>query len=109
MRHGDSADQLKVGRMSPVPQIDSDDLAFLGFFRMRLHFKPVHPKGGNHKLVMALRIDGEMQITAVRSKARDHIVVLIAVISPAAGRKVFATVKMSRIEFPCPRLGFGIR
>ena len=41
MRHGDSADQLKVGRMSSIPQIDSNDLSFLGFFRMRLHFKPV--------------------------------------------------------------------
>ena len=57
---------------------------------------------------MALRIDGEMQITAVRAEARDHVVVPIAIISPAASRKVFAAVKMSRIEFPCPSLGFGI-
>ena len=109
MRHGYSADQLKVGRMSPVPQIDSDDLAFLGFFRMRPHFKPVHPKGGDHKLVMALRINGEMQITSVGAKARDHIVVPIAVIPATSSRKVFTAVKMSHIEFPRPRLGFGFR
>ena len=76
---------------------------------MRLHFEPVHPEGGNDKLLVALRIDGEMQIAAVGTKARENIVVPIAVIPTPAGRKVFAAVKMSHIEFPRPRLGFGIR
>ena len=57
---------------------------------------------------MALRIDGEMQITAVRAEASDHVVVPIAVIPATSSRKVFAAVKMSRIKFPYPSLGFGI-
>ena len=76
---------------------------------MRLHFEPVRPEGGNHKLIVALRVDGEMQVAAVGAKARENIIVPIAVIATAAGCKVFAAVEMSRIEFPRPRFGLGIR
>ena len=109
MRHGDPTDIPKAGRMTPVPEIDADDLAFGGFLRMRLHFEPVHPEGGNDKLIVALRIDGKMQIATVGAKARENIVLPIAVVSTPAGCKVFAAVKMPHIECPCPRLGFGIR
>ena len=109
MRHGDAADHLKAGRMTPVPEVDPDDLALVGFLRMRLHFEPVRSESGDHKLIVALRIDGEMQVAAIGAKAREHIVVPIAEIPAAAGRKVFAAVKMTRIEFPRLRFGLGIR
>ena len=60
MRHGNPADISKAGRMTPVPEIDPDDLALFGFFRMRLHFESVHTECGNDKLLVAFRIDGEM-------------------------------------------------
>ena len=76
---------------------------------MRFHFEPVHPEGGNHKLIVALWIDGEMQIAAVGAKARENIVVPISVIPATASRKVFAAVEVAGVEIPMPRLGLVIR
>ena len=108
MRHGDPTDIPKAGRMTPVSNIDPDNLAFGGFLRMRLHFEPVHPEGGNDKLIVALRIDGKMQIATVGAKARENVVFPIAVVSTPAGCKVFAAVKVAGVEIPMSLLGLGI-
>ena len=92
MRHGDPADIPKAGRMTPVPEIDPDDLSFGRFLRMRLHFEPVHPEGGNDKLIVALWVDGKMQIATVGAQARENIVVPIAVIPTPAGGKIHGKI-----------------
>ena len=97
MRHGYPANIAKAGRMPSVSEIDPDDLAFLGFFRIGLHAEPIKAEGGNDELIVALRINGKMQITAVGTKAREKLV-SIAEISAPAGCKVFAAVKMPGVE-----------
>jgi len=80
VRQCDPADSSKAGRMTPVPEIDPDDFAFFGFFGVRFDFNPIHSEFRNGKLLVAFRIDRKMQIAAVGTKARENIVVAIAVI-----------------------------